>query len=69
MFCWNYGRDRLRLSANHSSSGAVINMSIGGGVLANLLMLWSAVEAGVHVVVSAGNSNRDACLQSSSLGG
>jgi hypothetical protein len=50
--------------------GAVINMSLGGGLNKPLNdAVEIAVEAGVHVVVSAGNRNRDACKQSPASAG
>lgn len=45
--------------------GSVINMSIGGGVLEALdLAVNSAIKAGLHVAVAAGNDNQDACSYS-----
>jgi hypothetical protein len=44
-------------------NGAVINMSLGAGYVYKPIndAVEAAVQAGVHVVVSAGNSDTDAC--------
>lgn len=42
--------------------GAVMNLSVSGsGSTAVDLAVEAAVDAGVHVVVAAGNKNQDAC--------
>ena len=52
---------------NHRTLPAVANMSLGGDPSAALdLALRNAVAANVVVVVAAGNSSRDACLESPS---
>ncbi|MCG3207379.1 MAG: hypothetical protein FOGNACKC_00979 [Anaerolineae bacterium] len=51
--------------ANNHSSPAVINMSLGGGFSTAVNdAVKRATDAGVTVVVAAGNSNADACLSS-----
>ena len=50
---------------NHRTLPAVANMSLGGDPSAALdLAIRNAVAANVVVVVAAGNSSRDACLES-----
>lgn len=50
---------------NHRTLPAVANMSLGGDASAALdLAIRNAVAAGVVNVVAAGNSSRDACLES-----
>lgn len=45
--------------------GTVINMSLGGGYSrAENEAVDKAIRAGIHIVVSAGNHNRDACKDS-----
>ena len=47
------------------SKKCVINMSLGGGKSTSLNMaVANAVNAGVHVVVAAGNENTNACTKS-----
>lgn len=49
----------------HAFKGAVINMSLGGGRSRAMdYASNNAVRAGMHVVVAAGNDNRDACEES-----
>lgn len=59
--------DAQRLARQYYNfKGAVINLSSGGGgvVLSEIEAVNKAVRAGVHVVVSAGNDDSDACTQS-----
>lgn len=53
--------------ADHVSGAAVLNMSLGGGYTQGLNdAVDRAVADGITVVVAAGNSNADACLESPS---
>lgn len=59
--------DAQRLARQYYNfKGGVINLSSGGGgvVLSEIEAVNKAVRAGVHVVVSAGNDDTDACTQS-----
>jgi subtilisin family serine protease len=51
-----------RNKASNDGKGMVINMSLGGGLSTSLNRATNnAVDAGIFVVVAAGNENQDAC--------
>ncbi|RKP23831.1 peptidase S8/S53 domain-containing protein [Syncephalis pseudoplumigaleata] len=57
--------ERKKTGADKKRTASVANMSLGGGFSRSLnIAVDSAVEAGVHFAVAAGNDNRDACQYS-----